>query len=194
MSEDKDFESIAVLEGHSQDVKKVKWHPVKEVLFSASYDDTVKVWEDDDDDWYCSKTLTSHTSTVWDLAFDKTGDRMVTCSDDCNLIVWDTENIKNGPKKLCTITGFHTRTIFSVDWSEEDLIATGSGDNYIRVFQRDSTVNDPQAPSFLQIAVQKQAHDGDVNCIQWNPSKPQLLASCGDDNKIKLWKVQKPSE
>jgi WD40 repeat protein len=40
-----------VLHGHSQDVKCVKWHPSRDLLFSSSYDDTIKVWAEDDDDW-----------------------------------------------------------------------------------------------------------------------------------------------
>lgn len=63
MESDGEFECIAVLHGHSQDVKNVKWHPTKEILFSCSYDDTIKIWQDDEDDWYCSHTLTGHTST-----------------------------------------------------------------------------------------------------------------------------------
>jgi WD40 repeat protein len=32
-----------VLQGHTQDVKMVKWHPTRDLLVSASYDDTIKV-------------------------------------------------------------------------------------------------------------------------------------------------------
>ncbi len=34
---DKEFECISVLHGHTQDVKSVKWHPVKEVINFAVY-------------------------------------------------------------------------------------------------------------------------------------------------------------
>lgn len=54
----------------------VAWHPHKEVLASASYDDTIKIWREDDDDWYCSDTLQGHTSTVWALDFDASGDHI----------------------------------------------------------------------------------------------------------------------
>jgi WD40 repeat protein len=48
------------------------------VLASCSYDDTVRIWQEDNDDWYCAATLTGHTSTVWGIAFDPTGDRLGT--------------------------------------------------------------------------------------------------------------------
>ena len=56
-----------------------------QVLVSCSYDDTVKVWEDDGGEWYCSATLTGHASTVWSAAFSPSGRRLGTvhaCTDD----------------------------------------------------------------------------------------------------------------
>jgi WD40 repeat protein len=52
----------------------VKWHPTEEILVSASYDDTIRIWKDDaHDDWYCVSTLTGHQSTVWAIDFDRDG-------------------------------------------------------------------------------------------------------------------------
>jgi cytosolic iron-sulfur protein assembly protein CIAO1 len=73
---DGDFECCAVLHEHTQDVKFVKWHPSKEVLASCSYDDTVRIWKAEDEDWYCAQTLVGHTSTVWALDFDSTGNNI----------------------------------------------------------------------------------------------------------------------
>jgi len=44
----------------------VKWHPVEDILFSASYDNKIKVWKHDStqDDWVCIKTLGDHSDTV----------------------------------------------------------------------------------------------------------------------------------
>jgi hypothetical protein len=35
---------------------------------------------DDGDEWFCADTLFSHSSTVWDFAFDRTGDHLGTFS------------------------------------------------------------------------------------------------------------------
>ena len=86
--QDNDFECLSVLHGHEQDVKCVRFHPREDVLFSASYDDTVRVWEEEDDDWACVATLRGHTSTVWGLAVGPRDDGLVSCSDDASLIVW----------------------------------------------------------------------------------------------------------
>jgi len=43
---------------HRQDVKAVVWHPFEDLLVSASYDDTIRVWAEDVDDWICIAKLT----------------------------------------------------------------------------------------------------------------------------------------
>ena len=43
--------------GAVQDVKMVAWHPDGDVLASASYDDTIKLWIESDDEWICAQTL-----------------------------------------------------------------------------------------------------------------------------------------
>ena len=92
--EEETFECAGVLEGHSQDIKFVKWippacscassgsghhrggpsRPTKLVL-SGGYDDTLKIWEENpnrQDDWHCTATLVHHTSTVWEAAVQPT--------------------------------------------------------------------------------------------------------------------------
>lgn len=31
------------------------------------------------------------------------------------------------------------------------------------------------------------AHDQDVNCVKWHPRNPNVLASCSDDETVKIW-------
>lgn len=56
-----------ILSGHTQDVKFLKWHPNEDILFSASYDNSIKCWkyEHAADDWLCSYSIEGHLSTVW---------------------------------------------------------------------------------------------------------------------------------
>lgn len=195
-----DFDCSAVLNLHTQDVKKVTWHPNMDILASASYDNTIKLYKEDptDSDWTSFCTLTSHTSTVWSLAFDKTGDRLVSCSDDCTLKIWQEYKVGNEEgvatsdnesmwKCVCTLSGYHDRSIYDVAWCRlTGLIATACGDDMIRIFKESetSTKNEPVFEMLTKI----HGHKQDVNSIKWNPVVPGLLLSTSDDGDIKLWK------
>ncbi|KAL3700400.1 hypothetical protein R1sor_018422 [Riccia sorocarpa] len=200
-----EFECMSVLAGHTQDVKCVTWHPTRDILVSASYDNTIKVWTEDGDgdDWRCVQTLAEpgpgHTSTVWALSFNKDGSRLVSCSDDLTLMVWDTsEDLYDASadqtlwKHVAMISGYHDRTIFSVNWSRANgLIASGAADDSIRIFSEDREQSSAElgGGTFSMLAKQEKAHSTDVNCVQWHPTNPRILASAGDDGFVKIWEV-----
>ncbi|KAJ6845901.1 protein CIA1 [Iris pallida] len=195
-----EFECVSVLQGHTQDVKMVQWHPFLDVLVSVSYDNSIKVWVDDgdSDDWNCVQTLSEsvsgHSSTVWALSFNPSGDRMVTCSDDLTLKIWDTGNNPsqtNGSASgswshLCTLSGYHDRTVFTVHWSREGVIASGAADDAIRLFIHSKEYS-IDGPSYKLLLKKEKAHDMDVNSVQWSIKEPRLLASASDDGTIKIW-------
>lgn len=133
---DAEFECAAVLMDHAQDVKQIQWHPNADVRFtfnnsqgyvsliriqcqllaSASYDDTIRIFQPDPatDDWSCTHILpppsskvsyhgptppsnpgetipfsqTGHTSTVWSIAFNADGCYIASCSEDCTIRIW----------------------------------------------------------------------------------------------------------
>ncbi|KVI12005.1 G-protein beta WD-40 repeat-containing protein [Cynara cardunculus var. scolymus] len=214
-----EFDCVSVLQGHTQDVKMVQWHPTVDVLFSCSYDNTIKVWAEDgdSDDWRCVQTLgesnrslptrihgansadpliLGHSSTVWALSFNGTGDKMVTCSDDLTIKVWgvDITRLQSGDgnaswRHLCTMSGYHDRTIFSVHWSREGIIATGAADDAIRLFG-ESEDHPVDGPSYKLLLKKEKAHAMDINSVQWSPAGNRLLASASDDGTIKIWKLE----
>ncbi|KAK4155242.1 WD40-repeat-containing domain protein [Chaetomidium leptoderma] len=108
-NEDEDeWETVAVLSEHDGDVKAVAWcpshlanaagkrrHYSADVLASASYDNTVRVWrEDADGEWVCVAVLEGHQGTVWGLQWEgrERGDgrfpRLLTFSADGLIKVW----------------------------------------------------------------------------------------------------------
>ncbi|KAJ0969734.1 hypothetical protein J5N97_022611 [Dioscorea zingiberensis] len=205
MQSGKEFECVSVLQGHTQDVKMVQWHPFIDVLVSVSYDNTIKVWaEDGDDDWHCVQTIgeacSGHSSTVWALSFNEGGDRMVTCSDDLTLKIWNTSGNPSestgdgyGPwKHVHTLSGSHDRTIFSVNWSREGVIASGAADDAICLFveSKEKMIDEP---FYTKLMKKEKAHAMDVNSVQWNPKNPRVLASGSDDGIIKVWELAERS-
>ncbi|GMH28724.1 hypothetical protein Nepgr_030567 [Nepenthes gracilis] len=196
-----EFDCVSVLQGHTQDVKMVQWHPSVDVLFSCSYDNTVKIWAGDGvDDWHCVQTLNEsqngHTSTVWAVSFNASGDKMVTCSDDVTIKIWGTDSphVQSCDayvpwKHLCTISGYHDRTIFSVHWSRNGIIASGAADDAIRLFAENKSC-ELDGPMYKLLLKKEKAHEMDVNSIQWSPTRNQLIASASDDGTVKIWALE----
>lgn len=135
-------------------------------------------------DWICTSTLSSHTSTVWSLSFDKTGKYLVTCSDDKTIKIWQEYRNNNELNWNCltTIDGDHDGPIYDVDWCKKTgLIVTACGDNNIRIYK------DINCHDFNLICCEINAHKFDVNSVSWNPNECGSLASAGDDGNIKIW-------
>jgi len=161
---DSDFECLAVLMEHSQDVKCVSWHPHEEVsmpslndfpdasddldrvnlvqiLASASYDDTIKIYIDDpDDDWYCCATLTGHSSTVWSLAWSPCGKYIASGSDDKSIRIWKKVAATEWVCVLVLIE--HERSVYSISWGKGNAaggslgwIASSGGDGTIIIWE-----------------------------------------------------------
>jgi len=102
-----------------------------------------------------------------------------------------------------TLQGHHTRAVYAVDWLPFEIpavsgvssscIASACGDNRVRVFQpRD---DDCGALESWICAADVEAHSGDVNGVAWFPSplasgEAALLASCGDDGEVVLWRYR----
>eukprot|EP01028_Stygiella_incarcerata_P008110 TRINITY_DN344_c0_g1_i1.p1 TRINITY_DN344_c0_g1~~TRINITY_DN344_c0_g1_i1.p1 ORF type:complete len:365 (-),score=92.65 TRINITY_DN344_c0_g1_i1:833-1927(-) len=202
-----EFECVSVLHGHTQDVKVVKFSPDGGFLLSCSYDDTIRLWAEGEDDWSCTDTLVGHTSTVWDAAFDPAGKEMfVSCSNDMKLIIWKKDDGKKY-RMHQIMEGHHSNTIFSVDWSSDGkLIASCGADNKIVIFEKikeegheefidseqldDDGMHDKENKKLFRVLVEVEgAHESDVNCVRFHPTDPAILASCGDDGCLKVWKL-----
>jgi len=194
-----DFECAGVLDGHTQDVKFVIWHPSSFVLFSASYDDTIKVWAEDSGDWYCCQTLVGHSSTVWGLTFDRKGNQLISCSDDRTVFLWQCDSISDPTKqwrRVMVVRDLHRHAIYSLDWNVTyNIIATGAGDNAIALLRYEKSEDGVSGLGQLSLITKvENAHDGDVNCVRWNPrydpTLAPLLLSAGDDGLVKIWRLE----
>ncbi|XP_065196720.1 probable cytosolic iron-sulfur protein assembly protein CIAO1 [Sycon ciliatum] len=201
--DDLEVECASVQSVHSQDVKHVSWHPTLPILCSASYDDTIKLFCEDDDDWTCAATLTSHESTVWCARFNTSGALLASCSQDRSVKLWrnvgapmTSSSAAMTSQWQCAATlsgGPHERAVYHLDWSADGRLATACGDNGVRVLEVDvcgEHGGSSQAPALYVCATSEQAHSHgqDVNCVAWNPKDAALLASCSDDGTIRLWR------
>ncbi|XP_060201256.1 protein CIA1-like isoform X3 [Lycium barbarum] len=163
-----EFDCVSVLHGHTEDVKMVQWH--QDMLFSCSYDNTIKVWEEilDNGDWACIQTLGESDRT-----------------------------------HACTLSGYHDRTICSVDWlremirclpeGQEDpgIFASAGADDAIRLFIENKD-NEVDGLTFKLLLKKEKAHEMNINSVKWNAGDKRLLASASDDGTVKIWELVCP--
>ncbi|CAD2222904.1 WDcontaining protein [Angomonas deanei] len=207
--EEGEYECGGVLTGHSQDVKHCTWCVPAEgrpILVSCGYDDTVRVWSDDShqrDDWHCIQTIGQHEGTVWAAAFQEPAAEegspagrfplMATCSDDKTVKFWRWEETKQF-SCVATLSGASERSLYDVTWAPRGapVIATASGDNSIVL----ASLWEDQEGAHVRVERQvMEAHESDVNGVSFShfgslEEKGVLLASGGDDGRVKLWRVK----
>ncbi len=111
--DDDEWETVAVLKEHDGDVKCIAWcpdvpgrnargHYSAEVLASASYDNTIRIWrEDGDGDWVCVSVLEQHDDIVWGVQWepDPKNDkfpRLMSWSTDQTIRIWTRQDEDGG--------------------------------------------------------------------------------------------------
>ena len=101
-----------------------------------------------------------------------------------------------------TLQNVHERAIYSIDWASEatcaqagcGVIATGGADDAIVLLRASAAAG--SSIVLEQIRTIGDAHAGDVNSVAWRPapegrppSLANMLASCGDDGSVRLWRT-----
>lgn len=180
---DVDWECVAVLNGHSQDVKFLKWLPHSSILFSCSYDDSIRIWDcSTDDEWECVQILSEHSSTVWELDFNDQGTQMASCDGDGNLVIWDKQSAYEW--EVVHQLKIHTRPIYTLSWApDSSSIVTGGGDDRIVT----STLTNG---SWVSSNVLLFKGSGDINSLEWNPCS-DVLAIASDDGMVRVEEYNK---
>lgn len=211
------FECISVLNGHEGDVKHIQFacsHDQfgdgSEILLSASYDDTIRIWAEEDGDWYCALSISSvHTSTIWTLTIAPSATRFVSGSADQSLAIYkcftpeelrlrDTESgqqLETSRKKAtweCVgkLPNAHSSTIYCVDYAparaSHGRIVSCGADNRIQIYREVST-STPEQPLFVVDTSVTVLTGGDINCVRWHPYDGSVLASTSDDGSVRIW-------
>lgn len=90
--EDEDFECLAVLQEHEQDVKCLTWHPERPLFLTASYDGSVLAWgtiNSSLDDWILvGRVVKGLDATIWSLAFSPDASRLALALSDGSIILY----------------------------------------------------------------------------------------------------------
>lgn len=207
-----DFETIAVLTDHTADVKTVAWHPADDVLASAGYDDTVRLWRQDPfemDDWTQAACLRGHEGTVWGLAFESAKPITPKAPESSSTTAGNTEGIKPSEQKgwdmSALINHWH-----AVHARSGPRLASASADGTIRIWRRippskqqPPTTPYSAVPSIIRpvgggvgddeawevMAVLPCVHDLPVYAVAWSP-RSGLVASAGADGRVVVYVEQ----
>ena len=152
-------------------------------LASAGDDRTIRLW--DANTQQCTGVLRGHDDYVRALAFDPTASyKLASGSVDKTIRLWDTN------QKSCTsFLDGHQLSVNSVAFDPEGSgrLASASADGTVRLWN-------PNARTFLGSGkcVAELAELGartSVNSVAFNPSRPGILASAGEDGQIRIWDV-----
>lgn len=176
---DDEWETIAVLNEHEGDVKAVAWCPdvpgrnarrrySPDVLASASYDNTIRIWrEDNDGEWVCVAVLEGHEGTVWGLQWEaqpRSGDkfpRLLSFSADGTIRVWTVKEDEDDE-----------------DAPDGSRSALGGIPNTMRRSLREE---------WSCTAVLPKVHSRDIYSVAWSGTSG-FVASTGSDGIIALYK------
>ncbi|EFA84823.1 WD40 repeat-containing protein [Heterostelium album PN500] len=162
---------LAKLEGHTDSVNRVAFHPDSRHLATTSSDRTWRLW--DVETAQCLLDQEGHSESLMGLAFQKDGALVATGGKDCLVRVWD---LRSG-RPLHYFKG-HTKQVISIDWSPNGYqFASASEDNSVMVWDLRKK----------ERAFHILAHTSIVSCVRYQKSGVGCLATASFDGLIKLW-------
>ncbi|PVV00999.1 hypothetical protein BB560_004601 [Smittium megazygosporum] len=151
-----------------------------DVLFSGSLDNTITAWDMRKNTVLYK--LVGHTDTITGLDVSpKTGNSLISSSDDSTLILWDIRPFCSNPTRISNIffgaphsSPGHTliRPAFSKD---ESRIASGGSDRCTTIWDLNST----------KLIYKLPGHKGTVTQVDFHPVEPIIL-SCSADRTMFL--------
>ena len=78
-----------VLTGHKNKVTKVAFHPIYDLLATASEDASIKLWDTESGE--NDKTMRGHTKKINSIVFNNQGTFIASCSNDLTIKLWNLE-------------------------------------------------------------------------------------------------------
>jgi WD40 repeat protein len=156
-------------QGHTAPVMGATFSPDGQMIASASWDNTIKLWYPSGQEF---KTLKGHSAELWNVVFSPDGKTLASASSDQTIKLWSKDGVE-----LHTLIG-HTGIVGEVVFSPDGKMLASSGvDGFIKLWD----INGKKLQSF-------KAHQGWVWGLRFSPDG-QTIASGGADKLIKLWSL-----
>ncbi|KAJ8658276.1 hypothetical protein O0I10_005959 [Lichtheimia ornata] len=166
-----------VLKGHLAKVYALHWAKDIPQLVTASQDGKLLVWEAYTTHKVCAIPLQS--SWVMTCAHSPSASLIASGGLD-NIVSIHNINAKEGPTRPARILVGHSGFLSSCRFLDEHRIISGSGDASCVLWNVEVGAKMDQ---FID-------HTGDVMCIAVSPTDPNIFASGGCDNTVKVWDIR----
>lgn len=192
---------IEKFDEHKGPVRGLDFHKHQPLFVSGGDDAKIKVWN------YksrrCLFTLDAHEDYIRTTFFHHEHPWILSCSDDQSIRIWNWQS----RSRIAVLTG-HTHYVLCAQFHpSNELILSSSIDQTLRLWDitglkmknTSSSISSrdeistglPEILSKTDFSVESiDAHDREVNWCSFHPDpNKQLCLSCGDDNHVKIWKI-----
>lgn len=165
---------LKTFKGHSDAVASVSFSPDNQLLASASYDKSVKLWSLNPP---TLPVLQGHEDRVLSVTWSPDGQILASSSRDNTVKLWKRQPSTTGfnTRLYKTLLG-HANRVTSVSFHPNGkILASAAYDKTIKLWRRDG-----------QLLKTLHGHSDNVTSISFSPDG-ELLASASKDKTVKLW-------
>ncbi|KAA8493071.1 putative cytosolic iron-sulfur protein assembly protein CIAO1-like [Porphyridium purpureum] len=169
---DLDYECVAVLSGHTADVKCLAWHPLRDRLLSGGYDGSMRAWQEDEDDggdFGIVSLVAGVHATVWDLAYELP----FVCLEDSGRDGDDPEHAMTTTSQTLRLASVGDEGALVIwECTEPDPLKLGA-----------------REPSWKSACMRAHAHARPIFSVDWSPAPNARIATGGGDDCIRIWRI-----
>lgn len=169
--------SIIKTPGHSDTVTSIKLTSDGQYLVSASYDNTVKIWDFYQGDLI--RTLRGHSSWIISVSLTPDDDKIISSDLDGTIKIWE---FKTG-KELYTIKTYEEDEKSITVTPDGNLLITGSTDGTITLWDMKTFKR------LKEITVQNGSHSSYITSLLVTADN-KLLITGSNDKQIKIWDLK----